>query len=83
MSPQKEDTITRREQEPHMVVKDNKWTLGSPTTTSKMGSLSASIATNMDIWQKNAEQRGRNAKPERVSNAKRKDILPKTVKESR
>ena len=44
-----------------------------------MGSLSASIATNTDIWQRNANQRRKNVKPGSVSNAKKKDILPKTV----
>jgi len=31
-----------------MVVEDNLWTLENPITTSRMGSLSASTATNMD-----------------------------------
>ena len=48
MNPQKDDTTTRQGQESHMVVEDNQWTLGSPMTTSKTGSLSTSIATNMD-----------------------------------
>ena len=48
MSPQKEDMTIRREQEPHTVEGDNLWTSGSPTITSKMGSVSASIVTNMD-----------------------------------
>ena len=66
-----------------MVVEDNLWTLGSPTTISRMGSLSASIATNMDTWQRNAKQRKGNRKHERVLNVTRKGILPKTAKESR
>ena len=83
MSPQRDATITRQEQELPMVVEDNQWTLGRPMTTSRMGSRSASIATNMDTWQKSAEQKRRNEKQEHVSNAKRKDTLPKTAKESR
>ena len=83
MSPQREDTTTKQEQELPMVVEDNLWTLGSPTTTSRMGSLSASIATNMDTWQRNADRKKRNEKRERVLNATRKGILPKTAKESR
>ena len=83
MSPQREDTTTRQEQEPPMVVEDNLWTLKSPTTISRMGSLSASIATNMDTWQRNANRKRRNEIQERVLNATRKGILPKTAKESR
>ena len=52
-------------------------------TISKTGSLSVSIATSMDIWQRNAEQRRRNEKHEHVLNATRRGILPKTVKENR
>ena len=83
MSPQREDTTTKQEQELPMVVEDNLWTLGSPTTISRMGSLSASIATHMDTWQRNADRKKRNEKRERVLNATRKGILPKTAKESR
>ena len=39
---------TKQVQEPHMVVEDSQWTLGSPTRTSKMGSLNASTAISMD-----------------------------------
>ena len=66
-----------------MVVEDNQWTLGSPTTTSRIGSLSASIATNMDTWKRNADQKRRNEKREHVLNVTRRGILPKTAKESR
>ena len=52
-------------------------------TISKTGSLSASIATSTDIWQRNAEQRRRNKKHECVLNATRRGTLPKTVKENR
>ena len=33
-----------------MEKEDNQWILGSLTTISKMGSLSASIAISIDIW---------------------------------
>jgi len=33
---------------------DNTWTLKSPTRISRMGSQNVSIATSMDIWQRNA-----------------------------
>ena len=62
---------------------DNQWILESPMTISKMGSRNASIVTNTDIWQRNAKQRRRNEKHEPVSNATRKGILPRTVKENR
>ena len=65
---------TRREQEPHMMEGDNLWTLESPTTTSRMGSLSASIVTNTDTWQRNANQKRRNEKYERVLNVTRRGI---------
>ena len=53
---------------------DNLWTLGSPMTTLKIGSPNASTATNMSIWQKNANQRRKNIKLGNVSNMKRKNI---------
>jgi len=62
---------------------DNPWTLGSPTTTSKMGSLNASIVTNTDTWQRNADQKKGNEKREHALNVTRRDTLPKTAKESR
>ena len=74
---------TRWEQEPYTVEEDNLWTLGSPMTTSKMGSLSALIITNMDTWQRNADRKRRNEKHECVLNATRRGILPKTARESR
>jgi len=83
MSPQKEDTTTRWGQEPPMVVEDNQWTLGSPTTTSRMGSLSASTATSTDTWQRNAKQRKRNRIHEPVSNATERDISQRIVKEKK
>ena len=66
-----------------MEKEDNRWILGSPMTISKMGSLSASTATSMDTWQKNAERRRKNEKHEYVLNATRKGILPKIVNGSR
>ena len=52
-------------------------------TTLKTGNQSALTATNMDIWQRNAEQGKENEIHKPVSNARRKDILPRTVKEKR
>ena len=66
-----------------MEEEDNQWILENPIKTSKTGSLSVSIATIMDIWQKNAEQKGRNEKHKPVSNATRRGTLPKTVEENR
>jgi len=63
--------------------KNNQWTLGSPMIISKMGSPSASTATSMAIWQKNANQKGKNKKHEHVSNVTRRGILPKIAKENR
>ena len=37
----------------------------------------------MVIWQRNADQKRRNEKQELVSNATRKNTLPRTVKENR
>ena len=62
-----------------MVDEDNQWTLESPTRTLKMRSPSVSTATNISIWQKNADRRKKNMKLENVSNAKRKDILQETA----
>jgi len=66
-----------------MEEEDNQWILESPMTISKMGSLSASIATNTDIWQRNAEQKRRNEKHKCVLNVTRRGILPRTAKGSR
>jgi len=66
-----------------MVEEDSQWTLESPTTISKIGSLSASIATSTDTWQRNAEQTRRNEKHECVLNVTRRGTLPRTAKESR
>ena len=48
-----------------------------------MGSLSASIATSMDIWQRNTEWKKRNERYEHVLNTTRKGTLPETVKKNR
>ena len=81
MSPQKNNMITRQEQEQLMEDEVSLWTLGNPTTTLKIGSLNASIATNMGTWQKNADQRRKNTKPGNVSNVRKKNTLPRTAKE--
>ena len=83
MSPRRDNRITKQAQAQHMEEGDNQWILGSPTTILKMGSRSASIATNMDIWQRNAKQRRRNGTHEPVSNMTRRGILPRTVKRNR
>ena len=83
MNPQKDDTITKQAPEQHMEDGDNQWILESPMTTLKMGSRSVSIATNTDIWQRNAEQRRKNETHEPVSNVTRRGILPRTVKRNR
>ena len=83
MSPRKDDRITKWALEQHMEKGDNQWILGNPMTILKTGSRSASIVTNMDIWQKNAKQRRRNEKHKHVSNVTRRSILPRTVKRNR
>jgi len=83
MSPQRDTMITRQAWEQHMKNKDSQWTLEDLMITSKTESQSALTATSMDIWQRNAKQRRKNEKPGSVSNATRKDTLPKTTKESR
>ena len=49
--------------------------------TLKTGSPNASTATNTGIWQKNADQRRKNARLGNVSNVKRKNILQGIAKE--
>jgi len=66
-----------------MVEKDSQWTLESPMTISKTGSLSASIATSTDTWQRNANWKRRNEKHECVLNTTRRGILPKTAEGSK
>ena len=72
MSPQKNKTITRQEQKQLTEGEISSWTLGSPNV---------SIATNIDTWQKNTDQRRKNVKLGNVSNTRKKDILPRTIKE--
>jgi len=62
---------------------NNQWILESPMIISKTESPSASIATNTDIWQRNAKQIRKNERPEHASNVIRKDTLQKTAKESK
>ena len=81
MSSQKNDIITRQEQEQLIENEVSPWTLGNPTTTLTTESPNASIATNIGTWQKNADRRRKNAKPGNVSNARKKDTLPRTAKE--
>ena len=57
------------------------WTLESPMTTSRTGSLSALIATNMDIWLKNVNQRRKTEIPGNVSNVNEKNTLLRIVEE--
>jgi len=81
MSPQKDDTIIKQTQKSCMEGEVSLWTLESPTITSRTESLSASIATSMDTWQKNADQRKKNIKLGNVLNVRKKNTLPKTAKE--
>ena len=83
MNPQRNKTITKQVPEQPTEKEYNPWTLGSQTRTSRMGSQSASIITNTDIWQKNADQKRGNKKHKHVSNATRKNTLPRIVKENR
>ena len=83
MNLQRDDITTRQVWEQHIEKGDNQWILGNPTTTSKMGSLNASIATSIDIWQRNAKQRRKNGKHKHALNATRRGTLPRTAKESR
>ena len=73
--------ITRQVQEQYTESEDSPWILERVMTISKKRSLSASIATSIAIWQKNADSRRKNEKHELVSNVTRRGILPKTVKE--
>ena len=75
--------ITRQAQELHMVVEGNQWTLGGPTTISKMENQSVSTAINTDIWRRTAEERRKNKKQENASNTIKRGILQRTARESR
>jgi len=83
MSSQKNIITIKLAPEQLMEGEDNQLILGSPMIISRMGSPSASIATSMVIWQRNANWKRRNKKHEHVLNATRRDILPRTAKESR
>jgi len=83
MNPQKDATITRQVPEQHTEGEVSPWTLESPTTTSKIGNLSASTATSTDTWPKNAEQRRKNKRLEHVLNVTKKDISPEIAKGSK
>ena len=73
--------ITKQKQKQLIEGKVSPKTLKSLMTISRMGSLNASIATNMDTWQKNANQRRKNMKSGNVSNVRKKNILSRTAKE--
>ena len=75
--------ITEWVQEQLMEEEDNQWILGSLKTISKMANQSVLTATNMDIWQKNAEQKRKNEKHEFASNATRRDTLQRTARGSK
>jgi len=49
MSPQRDDKITRQNQEQHIKNKEYSWTLGNPKRTSRTESLDTSTMTYMDI----------------------------------
>ena len=52
-----------------MEEKAHPWILGKPKTTlTRMGSLSASIAIYMNIWQKTVRNQGRNKTLESATN---------------
>ena len=63
-----------------MESKVNPWTLESLIITSRTESLSALIATSINIWQKNVDQRKKKVKPGNVLNVRKKDISLKTTK---
>ena len=81
MNPQKNDKITKQVQEQHMEDEDSPQTLESPTTISRMGNQSVSIATSTDTQQRNANQRKKKEKQGDVSSVTKKGIQPRTVKE--
>ena len=54
MNPWRDKMTTKQVLEQPMEKEDNPWTLGSQMRTSRTESQSASIATNMDTWQKSA-----------------------------
>jgi len=66
-----------------MVVEDNQWILGGPTTISKMGNQSVLTATNTCTWQNIAKERRKNKKQGNVSNTIKKDTLQRTARKSK
>ena len=81
MNLQKDETTTRQKQEQCIEGKDSPQILERAMTTSRIESLSASIATSMGIQQKNTGTRKRK-KPGSVSNVTKRDTLQRTVKGS-
>ena len=69
----KEDKIIKPVLKQLLEKEDNPWILESQTKTSRTRSQNASIVTNMNIWQKNADQKRKNKKYKHISNATRKD----------
>ena len=67
-----------------MEEKAHPWILGKPKTTlTRMGSLSASIAIYMNIWQKTVRNQGRNKTLESATNVNKYDTLLKTVNQDK
>jgi len=66
-----------------MVVEDNQWILGDPTTISKIENQSVSIATNIVIWRRIVEERRKNEKRGNVSNVIKKNTLQRIARESK
>jgi len=66
-----------------MVVEDNQWILGGPTTISKTGNQSVSTATNIGTWLGIAKERRKNEKRENASNAIKKDTLQRIARGSK
>jgi len=63
------------------VGEDSLWILERATTTSKMESQNASIATNMATWRRNVRRKKRR-KHRNISNVTKKSISPRTVKKN-
>jgi len=63
------------------VGEDSLWILERATTTSKMESQNALIATNMVTWRRNVRRKKRR-KHRNISNVTKKSISPRTVKKN-
>jgi len=74
MSPQKNDKITRQVQEQHTESENSPWALENPMSILRIENQSVSIATSMNPWQKNANQRRKKEKQGDDSSAIKKDI---------